>query len=223
MTPTPAINDDLGELLRLIRRDEFTSDLKPVITKRTNSYLQQMHPVSHLTSRIRLENQDVNEADFAWDRWYIFPRQSYEFVPGESCRIQTGWTILSYPYERFSLELCLSESAIRRGMALCNPSLDGLYGFEGNADITPVVLNTNIREMIRVDPTDEYFVLRLVPKRYFYVDMNGSFSEIDKMLHFRRPEPLELRRPLLKQFSIDSLDDDPTTDPTDTTEEKVGS
>lgn len=207
MAPTPAQTDDLGELLRLIRRDEFTRDLKPVIAKKSNSYLRQTHAQSQLASRIRLENQDANETDFAWDRWYVFPRQSYEFVPGESCRIQTGWTILSYPYEKFSLELCLSECAVRRGMALCNPSLDGLYGLEGCADITPVVLNTNIREMIRVDPTDEYFVLRLVPKCYFYVDMNGNFSEIDKMLHFRKPEPLELRRPLLKQFSVDSLDD----------------
>lgn len=201
------MEEQLGEVVRLIRRDEFTQDVKPVLTKRSNFYIKSNYLNSPLANKISLridENGDENE--YAWDRWYIYSRQSYEFVPGESCRIQTGWTILSYPFEKFSLELCLTEYAIRRGIALINPNLDNLYGLEGAADIIPVVYNTNIREVIRVDPTDDFFILRLMPKCHFFIDTSGKFSDIDPLLHFRKPIPKRLRRSILKQISFDSLE-----------------
>lgn len=194
-------------LLRLIRRDEFTRDIKPVLAKRSNQYMHDNRLLSPIANKIKLHNMNEVEKEFAWDLWYIFPRQSYEFVPGESCHIQTGWTVLSYPYDQYSLEMCLTESAIRRGLALCNPNLDVLYGKEGYADIVPVVLNTNLRTMMRIEPSDEYFLLRMVPKCFFHVNMTGQLSDIDKLLQFRKPEATRLHRPALRQFSLDSLDE----------------
>ena len=63
-------------LLRLIRRDEFTRDIKPVLAKRSNQYMHDNRLLSPIANKIKLHNMSEVEKEFAWDLWYIFPRKS---------------------------------------------------------------------------------------------------------------------------------------------------
>ena len=116
----------------------------------------------------------------SWDRWTVYAKSDYDVYPGSAERIQTGWTLLSYPAEDYLLELRLTEWAVRAGLLLANPSLDSLLGFVTEADIAPIVYNTKTSGIVRIRPNDTFFELCLIPKVNFIVTTDGEFDQISR-------------------------------------------
>ena len=105
MAPTPAQTDDLGELLRLIRRDEFTRDLKPAIAKKSNSYCGRRTPsrswLVELDWRIRMPTKLISRGTagtfFPDSRTNSCQERAAEYKPvGPFCRIRTRNSAWNY-------------------------------------------------------------------------------------------------------------------------------
>lgn len=179
--------------LRLIRRDENSQKPKPNNRNRSNEYLKRRKN----ESMYKIEFDETLEPDqnFAWDSWILYPRKNSTATisPRQTLRLQTGWTVLSYPFDEYSLEMRTTEYAARHGIVVLNPLVDDLYGTGGEAELAPIFLNTNSMA-IDVHSYDELVLLIMRPKIHFCIDTDARFEEIDKVLQFRVPPPADLKR-----------------------------
>jgi len=158
---------------------------QPTITPATGeNKVKLAHCVSlikHSDSAIRPRPANYRGADparQAWNRWVICAKGEYSVHPGTTERVQTGWTLHTYPADAYSLELRLTEWAARAGLLLTNPTLDTLTRFGTEADISPIVYNTKISGIVRVRPTDTFFELCLIPKVNFTIATDSTFDDL---------------------------------------------
>lgn len=145
----------------------------------------------------KIEFDETSEPDqnYAWDSWILYPRRNSTATipPRQTLRVQTGWTVLSYPFDEYSLEMRTTEYAARQGIVVLNPLVDDLYGTGGEAELAPIFFNTNSMA-VDVHSYDELVLLAMRPKIHFCIDTEARFAEIDKVLQFRVPPPENLKR-----------------------------
>lgn len=123
------------------------------------------------------DSPEYNVLHAAYRSYLLFPIERYTVDVDESIEVETGWALHSYPAEIYTIQVSITPLYIRHGLACYTQCLDSLLGrdYPNNRIVLQVYNWTNNRR-VSINPRDDVFEIRLIPKQKFWITTDGGMT-----------------------------------------------